>query len=94
MFEAKADRIRGEIVGLVTSILAASGRSGEPAAHAALAEVGMTSIDMVNLMLGVEGAFDLMIPREDLTPENFRSIESVTAMVLRLTADMPLARVA
>ena len=38
----------------------------------------------VNLMLAVEGEFDLMIPQTEITPENFRSIASIEAMLERL----------
>ena len=37
-----------------------------------LAEAGLTSLDMVNLMLAVEAEFDLKIPDHDMTPANFR----------------------
>ena len=39
-----------------------------------LSELGMSSIKMVNLMLAVEGEFDLNIPQQEITPENFRSV--------------------
>ena len=38
-------------------------------------------MEMVNLMLGVEAAFDLTLPQSDITPENFHSIETVTRLV-------------
>ncbi len=51
-----------------------------------LNELGVTSLKMVNLMLSVELAFDLMIPPADITPENFFSIDSIVALVGRLQA--------
>jgi len=51
-----------------------------------LIEIGMTSVDMVNLMLAVEAEFDVMIPPADITPENFRSIATIEALVSRLIA--------
>jgi acyl carrier protein len=51
-----------------------------------LIEIGMTSVDMVNLMLAVEAEFDVMIPPADITPENFRSIATIEALVCRLSA--------
>jgi acyl carrier protein len=53
-----------------------------------LADAGFTSMDMVKVMLGVEAAFDLMIPQDQVTPENFRDARSITAMIARL---MPAA---
>ena len=46
-----------------------------------LREAGMTSLDMVNLMLAVEAEFDIEIPQADMTPDNFRSIEAIEALV-------------
>jgi len=40
----------------------------------------------VSLMLSVEVEFDLSIPQNEITPENFRSINSVEALVRRLLA--------
>jgi len=49
-----------------------------------LVEIGMTSVDMVSLMLAVEAEFDVMIPTADITPQNFRSIAAIDALVSRL----------
>ncbi|MBV9723757.1 MAG: acyl carrier protein, partial [Gammaproteobacteria bacterium] len=53
-------------------------------AEARLSELGMSSIKMVNLMLAVETEFDLTIPQADITPENFRSVASIEALLARL----------
>jgi acyl carrier protein len=53
-----------------------------------LAEIGLTSMDMVNLMLGVEAEFDFTIPQSEITPENFKSIRTLQRMIARqLQAD-------
>jgi acyl carrier protein len=46
-----------------------------------LTEAGLTSLDMVNLMLAVESEFGLKIPDRDMTPANFRSILRIDALV-------------
>jgi len=51
-----------------------------------LSELGMSSIKMVNLMLAVEGEFDLNIPQQEITPENFRSVSSIESLLERLLA--------
>jgi acyl carrier protein len=51
-----------------------------------LSELGMSSIKMVNLMLAVETEFDLTIPQGEITPDNFRSVATVEALVARLLA--------
>jgi acyl carrier protein len=42
---------------------------------------GLTSLDMVNLMLAVEAEFDVKIPDRDMTPANFRTIARIDALV-------------
>jgi acyl carrier protein len=50
-------------------------------ADADLREVGLTSLDMVDLVLSVECEFDLQIPEAQITPANFRSIATIDALV-------------
>jgi acyl carrier protein len=49
-----------------------------------LSDAGFTSVEMVKVMLGVEAAFDLMIPQDMITPENFLDANAITAMISRL----------
>jgi acyl carrier protein len=49
-----------------------------------LREVGLSSLDMVNLMLSVEAEFDLEIPEIDITLANFRSISAISNLVTTL----------
>jgi acyl carrier protein len=42
---------------------------------------GLSSLDLVNLMLSVESDFSLNIPERDMTPANFRSIETIVDLV-------------
>ena len=46
-----------------------------------LNECGLSSLDMVNLMLAVETEFDIKIPDRDMTPSNFRSIAQIDKLV-------------
>ena len=46
-----------------------------------LGECGLSSLDMVNLMLAVETEFDIKIPDRDMTPSNFRSIAQIDKLV-------------
>jgi len=57
-----------------------------------LGENGLSSLDLVNLMLAVEAEFDLKISDNDMRPANFRSIARIEALVGRLTRlDDPVA---
>jgi len=46
-----------------------------------LSASGLSSLDMVNLMLAVEAEFDLKIPDREMTPSNFRSIAHIVRLV-------------
>ncbi|SDB48964.1 Phosphopantetheine attachment site [Bauldia litoralis] len=77
------------LVALVEDILARNhpdGQTGRPPISTGqdLIEIGLTSVDMVNLMLAVEAEFDVTIPPVQITPENFRSVDSITTLVSRL----------
>jgi len=72
------------ISGVVQGILARRSVSAQAAASQDLREAGLTSLDLVNLMLAVEAEFDIEIPQADMTPENFRSIDAIEAMVSAL----------
>ena len=73
--------IRSRIVVLVQGILAQNAIAEEVTPSAKLVDIGLTSMDMVNLMLGVEAEFDFMIPQDQITPENFQSVETLERLV-------------
>lgn len=69
---------------LVKQILGKGSVSRSLAIDDPLNEAGLTSIDMVSLMLAVEAEFDIMIPASEITPENFRTISMIEALILRI----------
>lgn len=77
---------RDRLLQLVGQILGKPEAAASLPTEARLSELGMSSIKMVNLMLAVETEFDLTIPQGDITPDNFRSVASVEALVARLLA--------
>ena len=77
---------RDRLLRLVGQILGKPEAAASLPTEARLSELGMSSIKMVNLMLAVETEFDLTIPQGDITPDNFRSVASVEALVARLLA--------
>jgi acyl carrier protein len=52
-----------------------------------LTECGLSSLDIVNLMLGVEAEFAIKIPDREMTPSNFRSIAQIDRLVCALLGD-------
>jgi acyl carrier protein len=56
------------------------------ARDADLHQAGLTSMATVKLMLAIEAAYAVAIPDAELTPENFRSIAAIEALLVRLRA--------
>ena len=46
-----------------------------------LRDIGLTSLDMVNLVLVVEAELAVSIPEAEITPANFRSVASIVTLV-------------
>jgi acyl carrier protein len=74
-------KVQERVISLVSSILSANAIVVDVMPGSRLADIGMTSMDMVNLMLAVEAEFDMMIPQADITPENFQSPQSIERLV-------------
>ena len=73
--------LRNRIIKLVKGILEQNSLTADITPQAKLVDAGLTSMDMVNLMLGVEAEFDFTIPQSAITPENFQSVETLERMV-------------
>jgi acyl carrier protein len=74
-------KIQERVISLVTNILSANSIVIDVLPGSRLADIGMTSMDMVSLMLAVEAEFDMTIPQADITPENFQSPQTIERMV-------------
>ena len=85
MQAADAD-VESRLLALVKSILDQNAITAQLAPATLLVDVGLTSMDMVNLMLAVEAEFDFTIPQEEITPDNFQSVETLKALVVRQLA--------
>lgn len=74
--------VQDRILGLVRDILEQNAIASEVTPESRLVDVGLTSMDMVNLMLGVEAEFDFTIPQDQITPENFQSVKTLESMIV------------
>lgn len=74
--------VQDRIIKLVKGILEQNSLTADVMPGVRLVDVGLTSMDMVNLMLGVEAEFDFTIPQGEITPENFQSVETLQRMVV------------
>jgi acyl carrier protein len=72
---------RNQIAAIVEALLAKRAGPRSVSADQNLTEAGLTSLDMVNLMLSIEDAFGVEIPQRRMTPANFRSIAAIEQLV-------------
>lgn len=75
---------REQITDVVRRLLTDRGITRSFGAQEDLREVGLTSLDMVNLVLAVESALEVGIPEGEITPANFRSVAMIEALVAGL----------
>jgi acyl carrier protein len=72
---------RAQITAIVQSILAKRSGLVDVAADQNLTDAGLTSLDMVGLMLAIEDEFEIEIPQRRMTPANFRTIAAIETLV-------------
>jgi acyl carrier protein len=85
MLDRPTGESRDRVMRLVHEILERNSITRTAPLGDELVDIGLSSIDLVNLMLAVEAEFDLMIPQSELTVENFRSISTIIRLVDRLS---------
>jgi acyl carrier protein len=81
MAEGTGISVRDQISAIVEALLAKRVGARSVAADQNLTEAGLTSLDMVNLMLSIEDEFGIEIPQRRMTPANFRSIAAIEQLV-------------
>ena len=72
---------RDRIIAITCRMLVKRGVDAVPRGGDNLREAGLTSLDMVNLVLAVEAEFDIEIPQSALTPETFDPVAAVATLV-------------
>ena len=85
MLDRSANAETDRIAVLVRGLLAKRAIDRPVGRDDSLAEAGLSSLDIVNLMLAVEAEFGLKIPDREMTPANFRSIARIDALVRALS---------
>ena len=86
MLDTAAPTMKQRIAELVRQLLAKRAIDRAVGDEDDLGESGLSSLDIVNLMLAVESEFDLKIPERDMRPANFRTIARIEALVESLMA--------
>ena len=69
------------ITAIAVRMLLKRGVTAIPASSDNLRDAGLTSLDMVNIMLAVEAEFDIEIPQSAMTPDNFDTIAAMEKLV-------------
>lgn len=84
MLDPAAPTTRQRIAELVRQLLAKRAIDRAVGDDDELGDSGLSSLDIVNLMLAVESEFDLTIPEREMRPANFRTIAHIEALVASL----------
>jgi acyl carrier protein len=77
---------RHDVAGLVHRILRQKSIDRTVTPGEDLREAGLTSLDMVELVLAVEAEFGVSVPSAAITPANFRSVAAIDALIASLRA--------
>lgn len=80
----RTDPVARQITEIVEAMLARRAGPVTVGADQNLSDAGLTSLDMVNLMLAIEDEFGIEIPQRRMTPANFRTIAAIEQLVSNL----------
>lgn len=69
------------IASVAVRMLAKRGSKTVPAPQTNLRDAGLTSLDMVNLILAIENEFDIEIPQSAMIPENFDTMAAIEVLI-------------
>ena len=72
---------KDRITAIASRMLLKRGVTTIPGSDENLRDAGLTSLDMVNLMLAIEAEFDIEIPQSAMTPDNFDTVAAMDALV-------------
>jgi acyl carrier protein len=75
---------QAKIAAIVQGLLARRAAAVILAPDQNLTDAGLTSLDMVGVMLAVEDEFGIEIPQRRMTPANFRTIEAIERLVAQV----------
>ncbi len=84
MLDESPSLTRDRLLVLVEQILVKSAVTRPVSVDQPLTAAGLSSIDMVQLMLAIEADFEITIPAAEITPEQFRSIATIAALIDKL----------
>ena len=74
--------VQNRVLSVVRNILEQNDITVDLHPESRLVDIGLSSMDMVALMLKVEAEFDFIIPQPQISPENFQSVKTLELMIL------------
>jgi acyl carrier protein len=86
MSDSNARSVESRIAAIVQRLLAQHSIDHVAGVDEDLRQAGLSSLDMVTLVLSVEDEFDLMVPEASIMPANFRSIATIGHLIVTLQA--------
>ncbi|HWG32974.1 MAG TPA: phosphopantetheine-binding protein [Gemmatimonadaceae bacterium] len=81
MPELSEDLPQHRIIRLIEGLLAERSIERRLNPNDDLREAGLSSLDMVSLVLSVEAEFDIIVPEVSITPAQFRSVSAISELV-------------
>ena len=69
------------ITAIAAKLLIKRGNNTIPGSGDNLRDAGLTSLDMVSLMLALEGEFDVEFPQSAMTPDNFDTVAAIENLI-------------
>lgn len=81
MAHVSDNSVRAKISGIVLNLTRRRELSAPSTIDQNLRDLGLKSLDLVNVMLAVEEEFDIEIPQDQLTMDNFQSIRMIERLV-------------
>ena len=72
------------ITAIVAGLLAQRQKLNVPDPGEDLRNAGLTSLDMVKLVLSLEQEFGMIIPEQAMTPTHFRTITAIDSLIASL----------
>ena len=78
------EQVQGGAAEIVRRMLAERSIERTVSPNSNLSDLGLTSFDMVELVLSLESKFDLSIPETHITPSNFRTVAAIDSLLASL----------
>jgi acyl carrier protein len=84
MWISMSDSRQEKVMAVLQRLLSERSIREMPSPETNLLTFGLTSLDMINLVLSLEAEFDLVIPEGSISPKNLLSISAICQLLGKL----------